>query len=190
MGEVADEVNQLPTALHASVLAAARKCRHSREAHAILDDPEQFAVGKILRCRLTQIRWLGVEAASNRGLTAAVVGVTDGAMIREMQLRIAQILRRGEQGILRQPSIRRDRQMTRVASEHDFESIGSGASTEAVMQDGDGHSDNHAEERYSDGDHEGSDFHGSVNMLMDEGWGGQRGILRRCQGSATSAFLW
>jgi len=58
--------------------------------------------------------------------------------------------------------------MTRVASEHDFESIRSGASTEAVMQDGDGHSDNHAEERYSDGDHEGSDFHGPGNMLMDD----------------------
>src|SRR6267378_4465997 len=127
MGKVADEVNQLPTALHASVLAASGKCRHSCEAHAILDDPEQFAVGKILRFRLAQIRWLGVEAAANHGLTAAVVAVADGAMIREMH-----------------PRIRRDRQMTRVASEHDFESTGSGASTEAVMQDGDGHSDNHA----------------------------------------------
>src|ERR1700682_473727 len=190
MGKVADEVNQLPTALHASVLAASGECRHSREAHAILDDPEQFAVGKILRFRLAQIRWLGVEATANHGLPAAVVGVADGAMIREMQLRIAQILRRGEQGILGQSRIRRDRQMTRVASEHDFESIGSGASTEAVMQDGGGHSDNHAEECYSGGNHDSSDFHGSVNMLMDEGWGGQRGILRRCQSSATSGFLW
>jgi hypothetical protein len=62
--------------------------------------------------------------------------------------------------------------MARVASEHDFESTGSGAGTEAVMQDGGGHSDNHAEECYSDGDHERSDFHGSVNMLMDDGRGG------------------
>src|SRR6266446_1212949 len=79
MGKVADEVNELPTALHASVLAAIGKRRHSREPHAILDDPEQLAVGKILCFRQAQIRWLGVEATANHGLPAAVVGVADGA---------------------------------------------------------------------------------------------------------------
>ena len=101
--KVADEVNQLPTVLHASVLAAIGKRRHSREPHPILDDPEQLAVGKTLRFRQAQIRWLGIEATSNHGLPAAVVGMADGAMIREMQPRIAQILRRDEQGILGQP---------------------------------------------------------------------------------------
>src|SRR6266481_9734053 len=166
MWKVADEVNQLPAVQHASVPAAIGKCRHSRKAHAILDDPEQLAVRKVLRFRQTQIRWLGVEAAPNHGLPAAVVGMADGAMIREMQPRIAQILRRDEQRILGQPRAGRGREMTYIASDHDFESIRSGASTEAVMQDGDGHSDNHAEERYSDGDHEGSDLHGPGNMLM------------------------
>src|SRR5258708_24567852 len=98
----------------------------------------------MLRLRLRQIRWRRVEVAANHGVTAAVVGVADGAMMREMHPRIAEILRRVKQWILGQPRVRRDRQMTRVASEHDFESIGSGASTEAVMQDRDGHSDNHA----------------------------------------------
>src|SRR6266850_8228217 len=97
MWKVADEVNQLPTVQHASVPAAIGKRRHSREPHAILDDPEQLAVCKVLRFRQTQIRWLGVEATANHGLPAAVVGVADGAMIREMKLRIAQILRRVEQ---------------------------------------------------------------------------------------------
>src|SRR5437879_12136070 len=150
MGKVADEVNQLPTALHASVLAALGKCRHSRESHAILDDPEQFAVGKILRFRQAQIRWLGVEATSNHALPAAVVGVADGAMIREMKPRIAQILRRVEQRILRQSRTRRDRKMTQVASDHDFEFSGSGASTESVMQERCGHSDKDADECYRD----------------------------------------
>ena len=180
MGKVADEVNQLPTALHASVLAATGKCRHSREAHAILDDPEQFAVGKILRFRQAQIRWLGIEATANHALPAAVVGVADGAMIREMKPRIAQILRRVEHRILGQARIRRDRQVARFASDHDFESSGRGARAEAIMQEGSGDRDNEAEERYrDDDDHESSAFHGSVNMLMDEDRGDQRRIIPR-----------
>ena len=180
MGKVADEVNQVPTALHASVLAAIGKRRHSREPHAILDDPEQLAVGKILCFGQAQIRWLGVEATANHGLPAAVVGVADGAMIREMKLRIAQILRRVEQRILGQPCIRRDRQVTHVASDHDFEFSGSGASTESVMQEQCGHSDKDANECYRhDNDHKSSAFHGPVSMLMDEGRGDQRRIIRR-----------
>src|SRR5229473_7585361 len=173
MGKVADEMNQLPTAFHASMLAAHGKCRHSREAYAILDDPEQFAVGKILRFRQAQIRWLGVQATANPGLPAAVVAVADGAMIREMKPRIAQILRRYEHGILGEPRIRRDRQMTHVASHHDFESIGRGVSAEAIMQDRRGDSDNQAEERHrDDDDDESSAFHGTASMLKDEGRGG------------------
>src|SRR5580700_11727108 len=157
MGKVADEVNQLPTALHASVLAAIGKRWHSRESHAILDDPEQLAVGKILRFRLTQIRWLGVEATANHALPAAVVGVADGAMIREMKPRIAQILRRVEHRILGQPRVRRDRQVARIASDHDFELSGTGASTESVMQERGRHSDSEAGECYrDDNDHESS----------------------------------
>ncbi len=48
------------------------------------------------------------------------------------------------------------------------------------MQEGSGDRDNEAEERYSDDDdHESSAFHGSVNMLMDEGRGDQRRIIPR-----------
>jgi len=170
MWKVADEVNQLPAVQHASVSAAIGKCRHSCKAHSILDDPEQLAVRKVLRFRQTQIRWLGVEAAANHGLPAAVVGVADGAMIREMQPRIAQILRRDEQRILGQPRAGRGREMTRIASEHDFEFSGRGARTEAIMEEGSGHRDNQAEERCcDDDDQESSAFHGPVGMLMDEG---------------------
>ena len=180
MGKVADEVNQLPTALHASVLAAIGKRRHSREPHTILDDPEQLAVGEILRFRQAQIRWLGVEATPNHGLPAAVVGVADGAMIREMKPRIAQILGRGEQRILGQPRIRRNRQMTHVASDHDFEFSRCDASAESIMQERGRYSHNEADECYrDDNDHKSSAFHGSVSMLMDEGRGDQRRIIRR-----------
>ena len=97
--------------------------------------------------------------------------MTDGAMIREMQPRIAQILRRDEQRILGQPRAGRGREMTRIASDHDFESSGRGARTEAIMEEGSGHRGNQAEERCSDDDdQESSLFHGPVSMLMDEGW--------------------
>ena len=97
-----------------------------------------------------------------------------------MKPRIAQILRRVEQGILRQSCMRRDRKMTHVASDHDFEFSGSGASTESVMQERCGHSDKDADECYcDDNDHKSSAFHGFVSMLMDEGPGDQRRIIRR-----------
>ena len=96
--------------------------------------------------------------------------MADGAMIREMQPRIAQILRRDEQRILGQPRAGRGREMTRIASEHDFEFSGRGARTEAIMEEGSGHRDNQAEERCcDDDDQESSAFHGPVGMLMDEG---------------------
>ncbi len=82
-------MNQPPIVLHPPVLAAIGKRRHSREPHAVLDDPEQLAVGKILRFRQTQIRWLGVKATANHRLPAAVVAVADSAMIGKMQPRIA-----------------------------------------------------------------------------------------------------
>jgi len=75
----------------------------------------------------------------------AVVGVADGAMIREMKLRIAQILRRVEQRI-RASRDSKGSPVTHVASDHDFEFSGSGASTESVMQERGGHSDNQGDE--------------------------------------------
>ena len=70
--------------------------------------------------------------------------------IREMKPRIAQILRRVEHRILGQPRIRRDRQVARIASDHDFEFSGSGASTQSVMQERGRHSDSQAGECYRD----------------------------------------
>src|SRR5258708_37848876 len=47
------------------------------------------------------------------------------------------------------------------------------------MQKGSGHRGHQAEERYSDDDHQGSAFHGFLNMLIDELRGSQQVILRR-----------
>src|ERR1700757_1692460 len=116
-----DKVNQLPIILAASVLAAVAERGHPREPHAILDNPEKFAVAKILRFLQTQIWWLGVKTTANHRLSAAVIPMTDGAMIREVKPRIAQILRRSEHGVLRQPRIRRDCHVACLASDHGLE---------------------------------------------------------------------
>jgi hypothetical protein len=48
------------------------------------------------------------------------------------------------------------------------------------MQEQCGHSDKDADECYrDDNDHKSSAFHGPVSMLMDEGRGDQRRIIRR-----------
>src|SRR5947209_19842444 len=66
MRKVADKMNQLPTVQRASMLAAIGKCWHSGEPHAVLDDPEQLSIRKVLRFRQTQIRRLGVERSEER----------------------------------------------------------------------------------------------------------------------------
>ena len=69
--------------------------RHAGEAHAILDDPEKFAVRKILRRSQAQIRRLRIHAAAEHGLSTAIVSMANGAVIGEVQTRIAQTCFRG-----------------------------------------------------------------------------------------------
>src|SRR5882724_13001548 len=113
MGKMPDKVNQLPAVLAAPMLTATGKRRHTRKSHAILDDPEKLAVAKILRLPQTQVRWLGVEAIADHSLSAPIVSMTDGAMIREVKPRVAHVLCRGKHRILRQPRTRRDRHVAR-----------------------------------------------------------------------------
>src|SRR5258708_39289572 len=129
MRKVADEMNKPPTVQRASMLAAVGKCRHPREPHAVLDDPEQFPIRKVLRFRQTQIRRLGVESIANYAFPTSIIGVANRAMIREMQPRIAQFFRGGEHRILSQTRVRRHRKTAYLASSHGFKFAGSCART-------------------------------------------------------------
>src|SRR5438876_10431010 len=137
--------------------------------------------------RQAQIGRLGIEATANRSLSAAVVVMANGAMIREMKPRIAQVLRRGEHRVLCHARVRGDRQMTRIASDHSFNSRGLGAGAEAIMEQRNGYSDNHPEERQrDDNNHQSSAFHGFACMVMDEGQRSQWRIFGPNSGAAFS----
>src|SRR5262249_18239944 len=72
--KVTDEVDQLPGGLRVvGPLLAPR--RHAGEAHAVLDDVEELAVGERLRLRGAQVGRPRREVASDRGVAAAVVSV-------------------------------------------------------------------------------------------------------------------
>src|SRR5258708_8317655 len=94
--QVANKAHQLPTVLLRSGRAAKRG--HPRETYSIFDDPEKFAVRELLRFLSAQVRRLGIKIAAYRRVSAAVIGVANGAMIPEMQTSGAKILRRFRRG--------------------------------------------------------------------------------------------
>src|ERR1700722_10854662 len=65
-GQMTNEANEFPGAFDIVIMlrSCATKGRHSREAHAIFDDPENIAVRKFLRFFGAQIGWLGVQSAA------------------------------------------------------------------------------------------------------------------------------
>ena len=72
--QVSNKQNELPSIVFLSVSAAKRW--HPREPDSVLDDPEKFAVGKILRFRLSQIRWLRVQTLAVHRVATSVIAVT------------------------------------------------------------------------------------------------------------------
>src|SRR5258708_11267633 len=95
--QVANKAHQLPTVLLRSGRAAKRG--HPRETYSIFDDPEKFAVRELLRFLSAQVRRLGIKIAAYRRVSPAVIGVADGAMVREMQKSVAKILPRFRGGV-------------------------------------------------------------------------------------------
>jgi hypothetical protein len=66
---------------------------HPCEANAIFNDPEDFAVGKILSLPLTEIGRLGIKAMTQHGVATTVISVTDRAVICKVQASLAKNLR-------------------------------------------------------------------------------------------------
>lgn len=79
LGQAPNEKDQLPVL---KVLAA--PTRHSHEANPVLDDVKDLSFGEALRFWLTQVRRRRVKSGVNLGLAAAIIRVTDRAMIREV----------------------------------------------------------------------------------------------------------
>src|SRR5713226_1299493 len=130
--QMTNEADQLPAIFLRAMTAAKRG--HACEAHAVLDDPEKLAIGKLLRLLGAQVRRLGIEALADRGIAGSFVAVADGAMIGEMQARVAKIVRRGWDRILLLAGTGGNGHVANVAREHGFEGCWCGAGTEAVVQ--------------------------------------------------------
>src|SRR6516165_2694541 len=76
---MADEEHELPI-----LVVAPAPAWHAGEANAVLDDREQFAVREVLSGAGPEV-WSGrVETLVDRRLAAAVIGVAQGAVVREM----------------------------------------------------------------------------------------------------------
>jgi len=102
-----NEEYQFPAVLRS---VAAAKRRHAGEADSVLDDPEQFAVGKLSGFRQAQVRRLRVQTLAVRRIAAAVVAVTRCAMIGEVRHRFLQSLIGRGDAIVLVASIRWSRQ--------------------------------------------------------------------------------
>src|SRR6202022_4718009 len=65
--QMTNESHQFPAIFLSSRIS---RSRHARKSHAILDNPEKFAVGKCLRLLQSQIGRLGIQAFSKQTVTA------------------------------------------------------------------------------------------------------------------------
>src|ERR1700737_1187163 len=107
-----NESHQFPAIFLSSRIS---ESRHARKSHAILDNPEKFAVGKCLRLLQSQIGRLGIQAFSKQTVTAAVIAMATRAMIREMQHPLAHNFIRTSHGINLSPCAGRYRKMPQVS---------------------------------------------------------------------------
>ncbi len=84
--QAADEPHELPGERFAfRIGGAAAERRHAGEAHAVLDDVEELAIGEVLRVGQPHVRSLREEVAPvRRPGAAAVVAVAERAVAREM----------------------------------------------------------------------------------------------------------
>src|SRR5688572_2961379 len=94
-----DEVDEMPRLFGFLGLSGSPRW-HAGQAHAVLDDVEQLAIGERLRGRLAHIRWSWIQAETDLGLAAAVVGMARGAMIGIMRHTCGDDLRRCADWIL------------------------------------------------------------------------------------------
>src|SRR6266849_280241 len=163
--KMADEADQFPTVVLAAVDAA--KGGHAGEAHAVFNNPEKFAVRETLCFQQAQVGWLRIETLANQCVSAAVVGVAGGAMIRKMEARIAQVFSGGGNGILRRARICGERQVARIAGHHGFEMRRRGAGAQAIVEDRCRQKTREAGESDQDYEDESSTFHSHAAILGD-----------------------
>src|ERR1700741_886720 len=109
--------------------------RHTGEANAIFNDPEDFTIRKILSFGLPEIGGLRIKATSHHGVAAPVVTVTNGAMVGEMQTRLTKSFGRRGNRIFGGTRVLRPRKAALIARNCGFESGRCSARAEAMVED-------------------------------------------------------
>ena len=162
--EVAKHENKLPTVV---LRAGTREGWHSRKSHPIFDHPEEFTIGEFLSFRKAQVGRLRVQPMAHHRIAAAVVSMTDGAVVGKVNPGVQKILRRGGEGICQSPGIGRNGEMSGAARHHRFEWRRRRSCAQAMMQNR-GHKQNkQARANYDDKQNEGSAFHRPAIMVAD-----------------------
>src|SRR5437870_13134754 len=80
---MSDEMYEFPAVLIVFVAFFSPR-GHTGQADAVLNDCVKLAVGERLRRVELHVRGLGVQVSANGRVAASVVGVTDGAGVREV----------------------------------------------------------------------------------------------------------
>ena len=149
------------------VIRLAGERGHACKPHAVFDDPEQFAVAQVLRGGTPQIGRLGIEAVAYWRVAAPVVSVTNRAVIRKMQSRVALSFCGVQHRVLGSPRLPRNRQVTRIASHKRFQPRRCRLGAQPIMQHRSSHRQGKAEEHEADQDHKCAAFHGNKNIFAE-----------------------
>src|SRR5713226_3520640 len=97
LGQMPNEHDELP-AIVVFFLRAPR--RHSGQPNAIVDDVVDLSVREALGVGQTHVRCLRIEILANLRLSASVIAMASGAMIREVSARLAENFGGRREGIL------------------------------------------------------------------------------------------
>src|ERR1700676_3166189 len=95
--------------------------RHSRQAHAIVDNVKNLTIGQALCLRQPQVRSLRIEVGAHFCLSAAIIRMAGGAMIGEVLPPGRYVFRSGGVRIFFVLRTARNRQAARTACERLFE---------------------------------------------------------------------
>ena len=127
--QVMDKMDQLRTVLRLLRSAVALR-RHRREANAVMDDPEEFAVGHRLGVWRLPIRCFGIHISADRCLAAAVVRVAAGAMVGKMCTSFLQHFSGNRDRIDRISLLNWNRKMANLPRHQNFQCMGFGCGAE------------------------------------------------------------
>src|SRR5260221_6705385 len=119
-------------------LVVAAPAGHAGEADAVLDDVEELAIGELLSSCQSHIRRGRVHMLAHLGFSAAVIGVTDGAMIGEVVPAFGDIERSRAERIFHLLGGSRSRQGARLPGQECLEPAGFRVGAETMSLDGPG----------------------------------------------------